>query len=159
MKKANPPCHQLPATSSRRSRAARKRNAQALRALSSFILHTFPPSPSAAQRRKPPSRGPRPPSGAVGCAPRPTGSASTGLRPHFFSIAPRGRVAVRPRASALLETFLCFHTVFQKIRETLRNFDMTPSLMFRRIAFILAQVSQESQKNSANLAISRSEVL
>jgi formylglycine-generating enzyme required for sulfatase activity len=32
---------------------------------------------------------------------------------------------------------LCFHTVFQKIRETLRNFDMTPSLMFRRIAFIL----------------------
>ena len=46
-------------------------------------------------------------------------------------------MAVRPRASALLETFLCFHTVFQKICETLPNFDISPSLMFHRIAFIL----------------------
>ena len=44
---------------------------------------------------------------------------------------------MRPRASALPETFLCFHTVFQKIRETLRNFDMSPSLMFCHIAFFL----------------------
>jgi|GEM_PF-706508 len=44
---------------------------------------------------------------------------------------------MRPRASALLETFLCFHIVFQKICVSLRNFDMSPSLMFRRIAFIL----------------------
>ena len=55
----------------------------------------------------------------------------------FFLTRLARRVAVRPRASALPETFLCFHTVFQKICETLRNFNMSPSLMFRRIAFFL----------------------
>ena len=39
---------------------------------------------------------------AVGCAPRPTMSEkTTGLRPQLYQINPRGRVLVRPRASAL----------------------------------------------------------
>jgi hypothetical protein len=48
-------------------------------------------------RKRPWSRGARPPSGVVGCAPRPTCGKSTGLRPHIFRIGPRGRVPVRPR--------------------------------------------------------------
>jgi hypothetical protein len=46
-----------------------------------------------------PSRGTRPPSGAIGCASRPIWRGFTGLRPHFFVSGPRGRVPAHSGAS------------------------------------------------------------
>jgi len=51
------------------------------------------------------SRGARPPSGAVGCAPRPRSRNFHRPSAAFFPNRPAMRVAVRPRADALPETF------------------------------------------------------
>jgi hypothetical protein len=47
------------------------------------------------------SRGPRPPSGAVGCASRPTCRNNHRPAAAFFQLSPRGRVLVHPGAGAL----------------------------------------------------------